>query len=150
MSRIPNLITGVKTNLKGCWRPPSNTAPVASRFQVLSKGLVRERGKMNKTETAYAEELTSDPNVHQWWFEPFSVRLSHPEKGQPATYTPDFLVLMTDGRTYVDDVKAPGKFDDKASIVRLKCSAEQFSLWTWRIAKRRRKQDGGGFEVTEV
>lgn len=151
MNRIPGLITGVTANIEGCSKSSAHLlSRAASRFDVLSKGLVRERGKMNKSETAYSELLTADPDVYRWWFEPFTVRLSHPPEGQPATYTPDFLVLMSDGTTYVDDVKAPGKWDDKAGIVRLKCASELFPLWTWRIARRQRKSEGGGFELEEV
>ena len=121
-----------------------------NRFKILSRGLNRERGKMNKTEAAYSLLLTADESVARWWFEPFSLRLSHPESGTGARYTPDFLVLMEDGSTYVDDTKAPGKFDDSASIVRIKAAAELFPLWRFRIVKQRRKKDGGGFDLREV
>lgn len=120
-----------------------------SRFDVLSRGLVRERGKMNATETEYAGLLKLDAQVCAWWFEPFSLRLSHPETGQPATYSPDFMVLHDDGTTFIDDVKSSG-LDDPASIVRLKASAELYPLWRFRIAKKQRVRDGGGFKITEV
>jgi hypothetical protein len=96
---------------------------------------------MNKVEKAWSEELTANPNVADWWFEPFTLRISHPEDGQPAKYTPDFLVLMADGLTYVDDVKPPGNFDDNASIVRIKSCAELFPLWVFRIVKKKLKRD---------
>lgn len=112
-----------------------------TRFTILSRGLKRTRGEMNKVEKAWSEELTADPNVADWWFEPFTLRISHPEEGQPAKYTPDFLVLMTDGLTYVDDVKPPGNFDDNASIVRIKSCAELFPLWIFRIVKKKLKRD---------
>lgn len=112
-----------------------------SRFKILSRGLKRTRGEMNKVELAWSEELTANPNVADWWFEPFTLRISHPEEGQPAKYTPDFLVLMTDGLTYVDDVKPPGKFDDLASGVRIKACAELFPLWVFRIVKKKLKRD---------
>lgn len=115
-----------------------------SRFDVLSRGLRRERGNMNKTESAYAEWLTAEPTVSRWWFEPGTFRLSHPEVGQPAKVTPDFLVLMIDGRTFLDDVKS-GKFDDAASIVRLKAAAELYPLWEWRLVTALPKREGGGF-----
>lgn len=121
-----------------------------TRFSILSKGLRRKRGEMNRTESAYADLLTLDENVHQWWFEPFSLRLTHPESGQPATYSPDFLVLMADGVTFVDDVKTSSGFDDKASIVRIKCAAELYPLWIFRTVRRLTKKDGGGWERTEV
>jgi len=121
---------------------------MTSRFKILAKGLRRKRGEMNKTETEYSEILENDPDVHQWWFEPMSVRLSHPPEGQPATYSPDFLVLMVDGTTFIDDVKAA--FRDRAGDVRVKAAAELFPLWRWRMVIKQRKKDGGGFVIKEV
>ena len=120
-----------------------------SRFAILSRGQRSTRGERNKTESEYESILAADPDVHQYWFEPFSLRLSSPEKGQPARYTPDFLILMKDGTTYVDDVKGTG-IDDAASLVRIKCAAEQYPLWTFRIVKKQTKRNGGGFQVKEV
>ena len=123
-----------------------------NRFSILSKGLVRTRGEMNKTEAKYAEELQVQKlagEIVDWWFEPFSLRLSNPESGHGARYTPDFMVLMLDGSTFVDDVKNRG-MDDPAAIVRVKCAAELFPLWVFRIVRPRLVRDGGGFEKTEV
>ena len=120
-----------------------------TRFSGLSRGRIAKRGERNATESRYEETLLADPEVERFWFEPFTLRLSHPPGGQPAKYTPDFLVLMKDGTTYVDDVKGSG-LDDPASIVRLKCAGELFPLWIFRVAKERKKKDGGGFLVTEV
>lgn len=128
---------------------PRKFNPVRSRFDILSRGNRRKRGEMNRNEQRWADALTSDENVYQWWYEPFSLRLSHPETGQPATLTPDFLVLLLDGTTYVDDVKSGG-MDDKASIVRMKTAAELFPLWRFRLVKPRRKKDGGGWDISEV
>lgn len=120
-----------------------------TRFDILSRGLRRARGEMNRTEAAYAQHLDATPGVHRWWFEPFTLRLSHPSSGQPAKLTPDFLVLMADGATYVDDVKSGG-MNDNAAIVRMKVAAELYPLWRFRLVIARRKRDGGGFECTEV
>lgn len=121
-----------------------------NRFAGLSKGLNRKRGERNKTETEYEETyLIGNPEIATYMFEPFSVRLSHPVTGMPATYTPDFLIVMSDGLTYVDDVKGTGP-DDPAAIVRLKCAAELFPFWIWRHAKKQAKKNGGGFKITEV
>lgn len=118
-----------------------------SRFSALSRGRIAKRGEMNKTESEYASGLDSDKRageIIEYWFEPFSLRLSNPPEGQPARYTPDFLVLMPDGLTVVIDVKGSG-LDDPASIVRIKCAAEQFPLWKFMIAKKQPKKNGGGF-----
>jgi hypothetical protein len=120
-----------------------------NRFATLSKGRVTERGKRNQTEAEYEALLKTDADVAAYWFEPFSLRLSNPGSGQPARYTPDFLVLLHDGTTYVDDVKGTGP-DDPAAIIRIKTAAELFPLWMFRIAKKRTKRDGGGFDLREV
>lgn len=108
----------------------------SSKYARLSQGLVRERGKMNKTEAKWADHLNSlisAGKVVRYWFEPFGLRLSHPAKGQPLSYTPDFLVLENDGTTFVDDVK--GRHIDEAAYVRVRAAAEQFSLWRFRIVQ---------------
>lgn len=120
-----------------------------NRFTHLSRGRVAQRGEMNKTEREYADGLRFDPDVARWWFEPFSLRLSSPPKGQPARYTPDFLILMKDGTTYVDDVKGSG-LDNEGSIVRIKCAAEAYPLWIFRLVKKQTKKNGGGFVLKEV
>lgn len=120
-----------------------------NRFDILSRGLRRTRGEMNGAESKYAQWLSAEPDVHRWWFEPFTLRLSHPEGGQPAKLTPDFIVLMTDGVTYVDDVKSGG-MNDNASIVRMKAAAELYPLWKFRLVVSRLKRDGGGFTRTEL
>lgn len=121
-----------------------------NRFQVLSAGLRRKRGEMNKNEARYAEELEADQTVYHWWFQPLTLRLSHPESGQPAKFTPDFLVLMADGTTYLDDVKSGGGFDDLAAGVRIKTAAELYPLWRFRLVEARKKKDGGGWKRVEV
>ena len=126
---------------------------MASRFDVLSKGRVTTRGSMNKSEARYADEVLefgrASGKVVQWWFEPFSLRLSSPDAGQPARYTPDFMVLHCDGLTEIIDVKTASHFDDKASLVRIKCAAELYPLWKFRIV-RPNKKIKGGWESQEV
>lgn len=122
-----------------------------TRFGILSRGLNRKRGEMNKLESAYAAELEAQKlagEIAGYWFEPLTLRLSHPEKGQPARFAPDFLVLYPDGRTCLDDVKS--NFADFASGVRIKTAAELFPLWVFRRVKKKLKRDGGGWDVTEV
>ena len=114
------------------------------RAQILSKGRIAQRGKMNKTEAAYArylDGLIAISDVARWWFEPFSVRLSHPDTGKPATYCPDFMILADDGTTYIDDVKGNRKHCNEAAIVRIKTAAEMFPLWIWRLVWPDKKGD---------
>lgn len=122
------------------------------RFAGLSKGRIAERGKMNQTEKAYAGLLAQrvlDGEVAKWWFEPFSLRLSRPATGQPARLTIDFMILMPDGVTYLDDAKGTG-VDNDAQRVAMKCAAEQYPLWIFRIVKRQTKAQGGGWKVTQL
>ena len=127
------------------------TSVPQSRFAGLSKGLVRERGRMNATEALYASLLAEKQKhgeIHQYWFEAVTLRISHPETGHPARFSPDFLVLYPDGTTCFDDTK--GGMVDNAAIVRIKAAAEIFPLWKFRIVTRKSKKDGGGFEIKEV
>jgi len=120
-----------------------------SRFATLSKGLVRTRGKMNKSEARYAATLDlmiAAGEVVWYRFEPFSLRLTSCDDGQPARYTPDFVVLMPDGSTFIDDVKTSKGFDDPASLVRIKVAADQYPLWRFRIVR----PSGNGFECQGV
>lgn len=120
-----------------------------SRYTGLSKGLVRTRGKMNSAESKYAamlDGLVAVGDVAWWRFEPFSLRLTECDKGQPARYTPDFLVLMPDGVTFLDDLKTRRGFDDPASLVRIKVAADQYPLWRFRIVR----PSGGAYEITEI
>lgn len=135
---------------RGGWKASATKG--GSRFDRLSRGRIAQRGEMNKTERRYADALDARiaaGEVARYWFEPFSLRLSNPPEGQPARYTPDFLVLMPDGETFVDDVKGSG-LDDKASVVRAKCAAEMYPLWRFRIVKERTKKAGGGWKVSEL
>ena len=122
------------------------------RYKTLSKGRVAQRGVMNKTEAEYSDMLVAmkrKGDLHEWWFEPVSLRLSHPPNGQPARYTPDFLLLYPSGRTVLVDVKGTG-LDDAAAIVRIKCAAEQYPLWEFWVVKKKTKKQGGGWKVMEV
>ncbi len=127
-------------------------AKAGHRYQGLSRGRTAKRGEMNKTEAEYSLLLNAQIDAGEiaaWWFEPFSLRLSWPPEGQPARYTPDFLILMVDGTTIVVDVKGTG-VDSDASLVRIKCAAEQYFLWEFRIVKKRTKKAGGGWNVKIV
>lgn len=126
---------------------------MSSRFKHLARGRIAKRGKRNKTEQRYEDTVLAEQKlagkIVQWWFEPISFRLSSPDSGQPARYTPDFMVQSSDGTMYFDDVKGTG-IDNEAAAVRAKTAAEQFPCYVFRICKERRVRDGGGFEVREV
>ena len=125
-----------------------------SRFTILAKGLRRKRGERNKNEALYELHLANERDagrVKDWWFEPMSLRLSECDEGQPLRYTPDFMVLATDGTVYMDDLKSAGRngknFDDPAALVRIKTAADRYPLFVFRLV---RQVKGVGFECREV
>lgn len=111
-----------------------------NRYSGLSRGRIATRGVMNKTETRFADILKVRQlggEIAQYWFEPFSLRLTENVVGsstKPTRYTPDFMILLPDGQTQIIDVKGTGP-DDSASLVRLKQAADKFSLWRFFLCK---------------
>lgn len=122
------------------------------RFTGLSKGDTRQRGVMNKTETLYAGELEAlrlAGEVADYWFNPMRLRLTTKMDGKGVYFTVDFMVLMSDGLTFIDEVKGSG-VDNDAAIVRVKSAAEKFPLWKFRLVKRQKADDGGDWKITEL
>ncbi len=126
-----------------------------TRFTQLAKGLIRKRGQRNKNEAAYEvylDSLKASGSIADYWFEPFSLRLSEADTGQPLRYTPDFMVLTENGIVYVDDIKAAKTkkgvaFDDPAAIIRIKAAADRYPLFVFRLVRPDRK---GGWEFKEI
>lgn len=86
----------------------------------LPKGLGDSR--MNKTEAEYAQMLEIEQRAGgiAWWrFEAIKIRLA-----DNTFYTPDFLVLRTDMRLELHEVKGAFVMDD--AKVKLKVAAEMF------------------------
>ena len=126
-----------------------------SRFTQLAKGLIRKRGQRNKNEAAYEvylDSLKGSGSIADYWFEPFSLRLSEADSGVALRYTPDFMILAEDGTIYVDDIKAAKTkkgvaFDDPAAIIRIKAAADRYPLFVFRLVRSDRK---GGWEFKEI
>ena len=126
-----------------------------SRFTQLAKGLIRKLGQRNKNEAAYEvylDSLKGSGSIVDYWFEPFSLRLSEAETGQPLRYTPDFMVLAESGIVYVDDIKAAKTkngvaFDDPEAIIRIKAAADRYPLFVFRLVRPDRQ---GGWEFKEI
>ncbi len=122
------------------------------RFHTLNTGLRRNRGELNRTEAAFARTLDVEiaaGELVRYWVEPFSLRLSSPPTGQPARYTPDFLLLRPDGEVWIVDVKGGGP-GNEAAFVRLKCAAELYPLWRFFLVRAKSSRQGGGFSWAEV
>ncbi len=106
------------------------------------------RGQVQDHLLGLAQQVRAGQVAH-WWFEPLSLRLPRPEAGQPTRLTIDFMVLLPDGTTYLADAKGT-VVDNDVQRVAMKCAAEQYPLWIFRIVKQRTKALGGGWEVTEL
>lgn len=103
-------------------------------------------GVMNQTETIYANELEAmklSGVIIRWEFEGITFKIA-----EGCRYTPDFAVWLADGTMVFVDVKGGGPMDDK-SRVKVKCVAEKFPMFTFQIAKRKAKKDGGGWAMEE-
>lgn len=100
-------------------------------------------GQMNKTETAYAQELEARKNAQEllWYaFEGVTLKLA-----DGCRYTPDFAVLRVDGVMEMHEVKGYWQDDAKAKI---KVAADKFPFKFIAVYKRPKK-DGGGWKVEE-
>ncbi len=103
----------------------------------------RKPGVMNKTEAAYAAHLESQriAGIVEWYaFEAITFKLA-----ADTRYTPDFLVMLADGRLQCHEVKGFWRDDAK---VKIKVAAEKFPL-EFIAVRMKAKRDGGGWEVEE-
>lgn len=106
------------------------------------KGKRRERGTMNKTEARYADRLEQMKAAGEilWYdFDVITFRLA-----KKCTYTPDFLVMLSDGTLECHECK--GFWADDAKV-KIKVAADKFPF-RFVAMKERAKKHGGGW-VTE-
>lgn len=88
----------------------------------------REPGKMNRTESAYAEFLENlriDGVIDAWRFEPIKLRLA-----DRTFYEPDFMLVTAEGLIELHEVKGrpgagPGGWMDDARV-KIKVAAEMY------------------------
>lgn len=79
----------------------------SSRPRRYGGGVRRAPGEMNKTESAYSMFLASEmKNGSIDWFEFDAVKLRLADK---TFYTPDFMVMMSDGTIEIHEVKGATK-----------------------------------------
>lgn len=94
---------------------------------------------MNRTESSYALELEARKHageIAEWYYEAVTFKL-----GNVCRYTPDFLVVLPDGRLELHEVKGHWRDDAK---VKLRVAADKFPF-TFKSVQARAKKDGGGF-----
>ena len=105
------------------------------------RGLRKKPGEMNKLEERRAYDLEADRNAGRnlgWWFEAVTFRLA-----DDCRYTPDFMVLGTDGVLHFEETK--GKWEDDAKVkAKVFTSMYPFRLDVYLPALVR---DGGGWKV---
>lgn len=107
------------------------------------RGKPRQRGVMNKTEQRYAESLEARriAGEIEWYaYEGITLKL-----GKECRYTPDFVVMTSDGYLECHETKG---FWAEAAKVRIKVAAEKFPF-RFVAMRARAKKDGGGWEATE-
>ena len=96
----------------------------------------RERhtpGKMNKLEQAYEQKLKTrllTGEIVDYKFEPMKLKLA-----DNTTYTPDFLVITSDGEMQLHEVK--GYWEDDARV-KIKVAAAIF--WMFRFVAVQREK----------
>lgn len=105
-----------------------------------ARGRVRQRGSMNKTETAYGAhlELLKRAGEIIWYvFEGIKLRLA-----DKTFYTPDFFVMRQDGTLEVHEVK--GFWEDDARV-KIKVAAEHFPFQFIAVTKNKSSWDFESF-----
>lgn len=90
------------------------------------------RSRMNKLEAAYAEilKLSQMAGEVRWWaYEPLKFRLA-----KRTFFTPDFIVLGSDGR--IEAIEVKGFLRDDAAI-KFKCAREMYPWINWCMVIRK-------------
>lgn len=103
----------------------------------------RRRG-MNKLEAEYAAKLEADQRAGRikWFaFEAITLKLA-----DDCRYTPDFALLHLDGRLEFRETKGWWRDDAK---VKIRVAVRMFPWAKFVAIRKRRKKDGGGWEVEE-
>ncbi len=106
-----------------------------------------KNGLMNKTETAYANELEKQKRngeIQAYWFEAIKLKIAD----NACTYTPDFLVLTNKGELELHEVKgAKAVFADDAKV-KCKVCADKYPF-RLKVVFPIPKKHGGGWEIQE-
>lgn len=107
---------------------------------------------MNATEARYYAEKIRPREIARdvlWWgFEPWGLRI-----GERCSYTPDFIVLASDGSIECHEVKAGwrasnGQIGQEASRVRMRAAASRFPFLRFFAAAPMAKR--AGWSVEEI
>jgi hypothetical protein len=148
MERKTGLITNRVAQL------PVEVTDGKRHWSTYAKGAPKQRGVMNKTETAFLNEfilpLVAAEVVTWWEYELCSYALT---VGKPKLddkrrvhFLPDFH-LLHHGYMHIYEVKGSGIIPE-ASLMRVKLLADKLPYHIF-IATRRRQRDGGGWDIQE-
>jgi hypothetical protein len=99
----------------------------------------------NKTEAAYADHLERRrlaEEIYAWRYESVTFKLGH-----DCRYTPDFWVVMANGRVEIHEVK--GHMEDDA-LVKLKVFAAQHPYLSVIVVHDKGKHGSGGWGLREI
>lgn len=111
---------------------------VTKKWQALGR---LPRGRMNKTETAYAAqlELRKAAGEVAWWvFEGLKLRLA-----DATFYDTDFTVMLSTGELEVHEVK--GHWTDDARV-KIKVAAAQYPF---RFIALKKSRESAGWQIEE-
>lgn len=98
-------------------------------------------GRMNKTETAYAELLAARRHIGEvLWFRFEGIKLRLADR---TFYTPDFAVLVASGALELHEVKG---FMEEDAAVKLKSAASQYPF----VVRLIRRAKGGEWDIREI
>lgn len=103
-------------------------------------------GTMNRLEQAYADELRRQQDageIHSFAYERIKLKLGD----QRCTWSPDFYVLDMDGFIEIHECKG---FLEQHAAVKIKVAAAMFPEWTFKLIRKRKKKDGGGFDISVI
>jgi len=118
--------------------PPSNRLYALGRLKP---------GERNKTEAAYELELErrkSQGEILWYQFEGIKLRLA-----DNCFYSPDFVVLLSNGEMEMHEVKGAKAIMTDDSKVKIKVAARHFPF-RFILIFTKPKKDGGGWKVEEL
>ena len=116
----------------------------AKKWQALGR---LPKGRMNKTETAYAAQLElrkSAGEVAWYRFEGVKLRLA-----ESTFLTVDFAVMLSDGQLQMHECKGSKSIFTDDARVKMKVAAEAYPF-LFLVVYPRSKRDGGGWLVEEL
>jgi hypothetical protein len=120
-----------------------NSAQILKRFKTNCR-IKSKRGVMNQWEEEYTKRLDILKTAGEIkWFAWESMKFRLANK---TWYTPDFIVLQSDGQIEVHEVKGYWEDDARAKV---KVFAELYPLFRVKAFTKRPKRDGGGWKVEE-